>query len=141
MALHGPIIVVEDDTNDAEIIRDAIKDIGVTNEVKLFPSAHDAYEHLLHTTHRPFFILCDIRMPTIDGLSFRKRICGNEVLKKKSIPFIFFTAIVSQEIVNEAYDMEVQGFYQKARTYEGIKEQLLTICVYWKQCMHPNREL
>jgi CheY-like chemotaxis protein len=138
MALNGPIILVEDDKNDADVISLAIKEIGVTNEVIILHTAQEAYDFLLTTTERPFFILCDIRMPYVDGLSFRKNIFENEELRKKSIPFIFFTGLVSQDIVNEAYNLEVQGFFEKATSYDAIKEQLLILCLYWKQSLHPN---
>jgi len=141
MALNGPIILVEDDRNDVEIIAQAIKELKIENKVLVFHQAQQAYDYLLVTTDRPFIILCDIRMPYLDGLSFRKNICKNPELRKKTIPFIFLTGIVSISIVNEAYDLDVQGFYQKAGSYEGIKEQLLAICIYWKQCLHPNKDI
>src|SRR5215217_5268148 len=114
MALQGPIIIVEDDQNDVEVMTTAIKDIGIPNEVRVMNGAAEAYDYLMTTTEKPFVILCDIRMPAINGLAFRKSICAQERLRKKSIPFIFFTGLVSPDIINEAYDMQVQGFYQKA---------------------------
>lgn len=141
MALTGPIIIVDDDLNDADVIAAAIKDIGVPNEIRIIQGAEDAFNYLLTTEEQPFLILCDIRMPKKDGLVFRNSIMGNEQLRKRSIPFIFYTAIVSQEIVNLAYDMEVQGFYQKASGYEGIRDQMLSIFMYWKQCLHPNKKV
>ena len=138
MAINGPIIVVDDDRNDVDVISEAVKNIGIQNSVLPFYTALEAYDYLLHTEEKPFLILCDVRMPELDGLLFRKKICSNELLRKKSIPFIFFTGIVSHDIVNEAYNMNVQGFYRKEVGYEAIKEQLLTICIYWKNCLHPN---
>lgn len=139
MALKGPIILVEDDRNDAEAIIEAFKEIGLQNKVILFTRAEEAYTYLSTTTEQPFFILCDIRMPILDGLSFRDRIQKNPQLKRKSIPFIFLTGVVSEEIINSAYALDVQGFYQKEKSFEGLKEQLLTICMYWKKSLHPNR--
>jgi len=141
MALSGPIILVEDDRNDIEIITQAIRELKIENEVKVFEQAQQAYDYLLVTTDRPFIILCDIRMPFLDGLSLRKNVCKNPALRKKCIPFIFLTGMVSVNIINEAYDLDVQGFYQKAGSYEGIKEQLLAICIYWKHCLHPNKDI
>ena len=141
MSLKGPIVIVDDDSNDAEVMDAAIKELGIPNETRIMISAQDALDYLHTTQEKPFIILCDIRMPGMDGLAFRSSISNNEHLRKKSIPFIFFTGIVSQGIVNTAYDMNVQGFYQKSTGYEGIKDQLLTIFMYWKQCLHPNREL
>lgn len=139
MALNGPIVLVEDDANDAEVVTQAVKEIGVKNKVVAFARAEEAYGYLTTTQEQPFFILCDIRMPVLDGLSFRDRINKNPFLKRKSIPYIFFTGLVSQDIINSAYDMEVQGFYKKEPSFEGLKEQLLTICMYWEKSLHPNK--
>ena len=141
MALNGPIVLVEDDSNDIEIVRAALKELGVPNELRAFLQAGDAMDYLLTTQEKPFIILCDIRMSGLNGLAFRKGICTNEYLQKKSIPFIFLTAAVSIDIVNEAYEMFVHGFIQKADNYSGLKEQLLAVVFYWKHCLHPNREL
>lgn len=140
MALQGPIILIEDDQNDIETIEEAIREVGVKSKVIPFVRADDAITYLLTTKDQPFFILCDIKLPVLDGLSFRDRIMKSEYLKRKAIPFIFFTGFVSQEIVNAAYEMDVQGFYQKESSFQGLKEQLLTICMYWKYCLHPNSE-
>ena len=138
MSLKGPILLIEDDPNDAEVITAAISDIGIPNPVKIMPTTKEAYDYLSTTQERPFVIICDIRMPVTDGLAFRRSIQENDYLRHKSIPFLFLTGMVSQEIINSAYDLDVQGFFQKASSYEGLKDQLLAICVYWKQCLHPN---
>lgn len=132
---------MEDDTNDASVIATAISEIGIPNEVKIIDSAQEAYDYLLSTTDKPFIIMSDVRMPAMNGLEFRKKIMENEYLRRKSIPFVFYTAMVSQEMINEAYELQVQGFYAKASSYEGVREQMLTIMIYWRHCLHPNREL
>ena len=124
--------------NDMEVITAAIKELGIKNDVKHFFSAEEAYSYLVTTTDHAFVILCDIRMPDTNGLTFRKSIIENEYLKKKSIPFVFFTGAVSQNIINEAYMMDVQGFYRKATNYQELKAQLSAIYIYWRGCLHPN---
>ena len=139
MAVQGPILLIEDDLNDADVIAAAITELGVKNELKLF-SAQDALDYLTVTTDRPFLILSDIRMPGLDGLALLKQIHCTEYLRKKAIPFIFYTGIVTRDIINEAYDIGVQGFYKKADHFTAIKDQLLSILVYWRQCLHPNHD-
>lgn len=134
----GPIILIEDDANDASVIAAAIKDLGIPNEIKILDGAQAGYDYLCTTTDSPYVIMCDIRMPGIDGLAFRKMIINDEYLRKKSIPFVFLTGMVSQEVINAAYQLDVQGFFPKAAGYERMKEQLLCIFMYWKQCLHPN---
>ena len=140
MAMNGPIVLVEDDVNDIEIVSSALKDLGVPNELRVFQQASDALDYLLTTDKQPFLILCDIRMSGLNGLAFRKAIMENDYLRRKSIPFLFFTAVVSMDIVNEAFDLQVQGFIQKAASYGGVKEQLSAVIVYWQHCLHPNKE-
>ncbi|MEO6914241.1 MAG: response regulator, partial [Chitinophagaceae bacterium] len=114
MALDGPILVIEDDPNDTDVISAALRELGVKNTVRPFNAASDALEYLLDTPDKPLIILCDVRMPGMDGLSFLKTIHQNEYLKKKTIPFIFFTVVATPDIINKAYDFGVQGFYKKA---------------------------
>lgn len=137
-AKHGPIILVDDDPNDCDVIVAAFRELGVPNELRVFAAATDAMDYLLHTDERPLVILCDIRLPVLNGLSFRRKISETERIRRKSIPFVFFTGAVSQELVNEAYDLTVQGFYQKPSSYAELKRQLEHIYLYWRDCLHPN---
>jgi len=138
MSKIGPIILVEDDPNDLDVIESAITDIGVTNDILCFDGAAKAMDYLLTTTDRPFIILCDIRMKGMNGLEFRNAINSDDFLRKKAIPFIFLTAAVSQDIVDEAYDLTVQGFIEKPKVYEDLKKVLNQIMVYWGVSLHPN---
>ena len=138
MSKKGPILLIEDDHHYLDVIKEALADNGVKNPVIIFNNAHDAKTYLLNTAEQPFIILCDIRMARMNGLELRDVINDNEYLRKKSIPFLFLTAAVSQEIVNEAYDLTVQGFIPKPKTYEDLKETLKSIVGYWNTCLHPN---
>jgi len=138
MSKTGPIILVEDDPNDMDVIESAIKDNGVKNRIVCFDGAAKAMDYLLTTTDKPFIILCDIRMKGMNGLEFRDAINADDYLRKKAIPFVFLTAAVSQDIVDIAYDLTVQGFIPKPKVYGELKKQLGKIIDYWAMCLHPN---
>jgi len=138
MSKTGPIIIVEDNPDDLDVIVSGLKDIGVNNPIVSFDAALKAMAYLLETSDQPFVILCDIRMKEMNGLQFRDTINDNEYLRKKSIPFVFLTAAVSQEIVDVAYDLTVQGFMEKPKSYEELKDVLREIVSYWHRCWHPN---
>ena len=138
MSKTGPIILIEDDPHDLDVIKAALGDNGVENELICFDRAEKALKYLCETTDRPFLILCDIRMQGMNGLEFRDTINDDEYLRKKSIPFVFLTAAVSQEIVDDAYDLTVQGFIAKPDSYEELKKTLDKIVSYWLTCLHPN---
>ena len=140
MALTGPVLVIEDDTTDADVIATAIAELGATNEVLRFTVGWQALDYLMTTTDQPMLIMCDIRMPGMNGLALLREIHNTEYLRHKAIPFIFFTALVSPQIVNEAYDIGVQGFFRKADSYTKVKDQILSILLYWNRCLHPNSD-
>lgn len=135
---RGPILIIEDDSSDAEAIVAAVGELKFQNEVKRFAQAKDAIEYLMVTSDQPLVIISDVRMPGLDGISLLSQIQETEFLRLKAIPFVFLTGIITKDIVNKAYDLGVQGFYEKSHTYEGIKEQLYFILSYWKRSIHPN---
>ncbi|HYH13638.1 MAG TPA: response regulator, partial [Flavisolibacter sp.] len=113
MTKTGPIIIVEDDPEDQEVIADVLQLNGVKNELKFFDNGKLALDYLLKTTDNPFLIICDINMPVMNGLELRKEINKSDVLTQKSIPFVFYTTHAEKHAVEEAYRMSVQGFFQK----------------------------
>ncbi len=139
MAKAGPIILIEDDIDDQNILGEALREIGVTNEVISFLNAPEAFTYLKTTTEQPFIILCDVNLPKQNGIDFKRQIDSDPQLRKKSIPFLFFSTSVDQNSVNEAYtEMTVQGFFQKSNTYKDLKKMVKLIIDYWMACRHPN---
>jgi hypothetical protein len=40
--------------------------------------------------------------------------------------------------VHQAYDMMVQGYFEKPHTMAAMKQALEIIVKYWDLCIHPN---
>lgn len=139
MAKSGPIIVVEDDIDDLEILKEALKENEFSHELICFGNGPDAFHFLKNTSQQPFLILCDVNLPRQNGIEFKTQIDDDRELRDKSIPFIFYSTHVSQYAVNEAYkNLTVQGFFQKNDTYEEFKNVVKTMIDYWSLCKHPN---
>mgnify|MGYP001627179916 CR=1 FL=1 len=135
----GPIILIEDDVDDKEILEEVLKELNVSNELIWFNNCIEAYNFLLHTSQRPLLIISDVNLPGQNGLELKRQIDENPILRSKSIPFIFYSTSVSQHAVNIAYqEMTVQGFFQKEQNFESIKIKIKNILDYWKDCRHPN---
>ncbi len=135
---NGPILLIEDDVDDQEIIIDALETMGVQNEIKTFDNGQKALDFLKIMVEQPFLIISDVNLPVMNGLQLKYEIQNNEYLRTKSIPFIFLTTSGDKKAVEEAYQLQVQGFFVKEITYEGINKQLRGIMDYWKNCKHPN---
>jgi len=141
MARSGPIVIVEDDLDDQELIQEILKAINVSNELIFFAKCEKAFEFLKTSGIQPFIILSDVNLPEQNGLEFKRRIDEDSELRAKSIPFIFFSTSVDKKAVDTAYkEMTVQGFFQKKSNFEELKSLIKLIVDYWKQCRHPNSE-
>lgn len=139
MNVRGPILVIDDDLDEQELLETAFRDIGMTNRIFFFRNGLEAYDHLLEAIEKPFLILCDVNMPKMTGLELRDNITSNEILRKKSIPFVFYSTTAKPEEVEQAYNMCVQGFFEKHLTYNELCEDLRRICGYWASCVHPGK--
>ena len=141
MAKSGPIIVVEDDPDDKDILEDVLKDLSIANSLIWFTNGPAAFHYLKTTSEQPLIILSDVNLPIQSGIEFKRQIDADSELRQKSIPFVFFSTSIDQAAVNEAYTkMTVQGFFQKPSSYEEVKNVIKLIVEYWKICRHPNSE-
>ena len=139
MSMQGPLVVVENDKDDQEIFLDAVKDLGITNPVIFFERSSEAYQFLLDTKEQPLIIVSDINLPGEGGVEFKRRIDNNPFLRKKSIPFIFFSTFIDKRAVDIAYkELTIQGFFRKSSHYEEYRNVIKMMIDYWKVCQHPN---
>ena len=137
--VSGPIIIIEDDQDDRDIIEEVLKELSIPNETIWFTRCLNAFDYLKTHTNQPFLIFCDINLPGLSGIELKKQIDADKELRKKSIPFVFLSTSADKKYVNEAYtEMTVQGYFQKANSYDETKKNVKAILEYWKICKHPN---
>ncbi|HEX8268974.1 MAG TPA: response regulator [Flavobacterium sp.] len=139
MAKTGPIVIIEDDADDKSILEEVLRDLNVPNEIIWFEGTEEAYNYLCTTTESIFLIFCDINLPGLNGLEFKRTVDAVPELRRKSIPFLFYSTTATQKDVNEAYtEMTVQGFFTKGSNYPELKRLIGIILDYWMSCRHPN---
>jgi CheY-like chemotaxis protein len=138
MKALGPIIIVEDDKEDQEVLAEVFAELKIENEIKFFKEGTSVLAYLRTTSDKPFIIITDINMPMMNGLELKAEIYKDEYLRKKSIPFIFLSTTDGSRIIDKVYQLEVQGFFQKEFSYEAVSNQIKLIIDYWSKCKHPN---
>jgi CheY-like chemotaxis protein len=134
----GPIIIIEDDQDDQDILKDVFKKLAYENEVLFFADGEEALAYLNKPEHLPFLILSDINLPRLNGFDLRHKLKTDAELSIKCIPYLFFSTALSQKAVIDAYSMSVQGFFVKPTTTAEIEETISVIMEYWKKCATPN---
>lgn len=137
MKKTGPIVVIEDDLEDQQLLDEIFRNLSFPNKVIFFSDGTDALDYLTTTNEQPFLILSDINMPKMDGFEVRNRINMNE--KLKGIPYLFFTTGVDRKSVTDAYAMSVQGFFIKPARMTDLQNTVKKIIEYWQECYNPSQ--
>ena len=86
MNKKGPIIIIEDDMDDQDILVEIFHRLGYENKIIYFTDGNEALRYLDQTDIQPFLILSDINMPRINGFELRNKVFTNEQLQTKCIP-------------------------------------------------------
>src|SRR5690606_5841989 len=128
MNKRGPIILIEDDADDQEILIDVFKSLDYKNEIIFFSDGEEALTYLIETKTEPFIIFSDINMPKLTGMELRAKVHENEDLRLKSIPYLFFTTSAEQKHVIEAYSKSIQGFFVKPSNFQELKKNNQNYC-------------
>jgi CheY-like chemotaxis protein len=135
---QGPVIVIEDDVEDKEILKDVFESLNYPNEVIFFPDGQEALDYLSDDNVTPFIILSDINLPKLDGFALRDKIRMDANLQTRCIPYLFFTTASNSNTVINAYSLSVQGFFIKPSSIAEIKTTIGAIMEYWRLCVSPN---
>jgi CheY-like chemotaxis protein len=141
MNKKGPIIIIEDDIDDQDMIEEIFSTLDYSNKIIFFSDGEAALAHLNHSEELPFLILSDINMPKLDGFKLKQKIHTDAELQIKCIPYLFFTTSASKKAVIDAYSMSVQGFFIKENKMDELRNTLRIIVEYWQKCYSPNQYL
>lgn len=101
------ILLIEDEA----ALRETLEEILVINDFEVIAceSGEDGLEVI--KTWIPDLIICDIMMPGMSGFEVIKKIQAND--KLKDIPFIFLSALASEEDRNRGIEAGANGYITK----------------------------
>src|ERR1022692_413666 len=116
------ILVADDDSDDRDMINDAMKENRLANDLRFVPDGEELMDYLLRkgkysspqSSPRPGLILLDLNMPKKDGREALKEIKNNTDLK--SIPVVVLTTSKAQEDIYRTYNLGVNSFITKPVT-------------------------
>jgi CheY-like chemotaxis protein len=134
-----PILLVEDDRLDAMIVKRALNDLKVTNELTRTASGEEALEYLKNEANKkPCLILLDLNMPKTNGVDFLRIVKADESLKK--IPVVVLTSSTEEQDVIETFNLSASGYIIKPVDYMRFVEAMRTVTLYWTLCEFPDEE-
>ena len=114
MNRNGPIIILEDDIDDQELLTEAFKNLKYSNELMFFVDGHRALEFLNDSDITPFLILSDINLPKLDGFALRNKIRMDAKLQLRCIPYLLFSTALKSGCSNKCLQLICSRIF-----YEG----------------------
>lgn len=133
MKMHRDILVIEDDEDDRDILKEIFRDLGYKNNVIFFSDSTEALDYIRRPEIEPFIIISDINMPKLGGFELRNMILEEEVLGDKDIPYIFISNAQDEYSVKQANKLAIQGYIYKGNDYNKYKEKIKNLVDYWKE--------
>jgi CheY-like chemotaxis protein len=126
------ILIVDDDTDDREIIRDAFMSNHKDHREYVFIENGDKLMDYLggsDDNSMPALIMLDLNMPGKDGREALKEIKNDG--RFRHIPTIVFTTSGSQKDKQTAYDLGANCFITKPDTFNKLVDLTNSIMLIW----------
>ncbi|MFN2151182.1 MAG: response regulator [Anaerolineales bacterium] len=130
------ILLVDDDTQDAELTLTALTGHSISNEVVVARDGVEALDYLYRrgkftgrATDDPTVILLDLKMPKLDGVQVLQQIKSDEHLRH--IPVVMLTSSREAHDLDECYKLGANAYVVKPVHFAEFIEAVGRAGVFW----------
>ena len=132
-----PILVVEDDPVDREMIELAFKRAAVESPVVTVCDGQEALDYLRaqgqfrerHPEDLPAVIVLDLAMPRMDGFEFLRRV--KPIPDLAAIPVVVLTTSEFAKDLSQSYALKANSCITKPGDFERLVEVVRSVHEYW----------
>jgi len=130
-----PILAVEDDTVDREMIGQAFKRAAVESPLVMVVDGQEALDYLTvqvkdrGTSQFPAVILLDLAMPRMNGFEFLRRMKALPDLA--TIPVVVLTTSEFNGDISQSYALGANSCITKPGDFEQLVEIARAVDLYW----------
>lgn len=133
-----PILLVDDDGDDAAMVERALNDLKVTNPFVHTANGEKALGYLMSEgNEKPCLIILDLNMPKMNGIEFLKIAKADNSLK--TIPIVILTVSKNEKDIFKCFELGVAGYVVKPINEQDLLEAIRTIDAYWTLNELPHR--
>ncbi len=124
------VLLIEDDGNDVELIRRALKEFNGALSLHVAYNGQEAIKHLGSgaSESAPDLIVCDINMPIMDGFDFLRWLKKSP---QRRTPVVMLSSSLVDRDVARAYDFGAAGYLVKPPAFEELKDRLKALMNFW----------
>jgi CheY-like chemotaxis protein len=131
------ILLAEDDADDRLLVREALAEGRVVNELRCVEDGEELIDYLRRRgryadpeeSPRPGLVLLDLNMPRKDGREALREIKADPDLKR--IPVVVMTTSKAEEDIFRSYDLGASSYITKPVTFERLVELMKVLGRYW----------
>ena len=130
------ILLVEDNSSDAELTIRALKKSNLANHLIWLKDGAEALDFLFsqglyagRLSGQPKLIMLDLKMPKIDGIEVLRRVKGDESLK--AIPIVVMTSAHEEQDIVESYKFGVNSYVVKPVDFQQFHDAVSRTGLYW----------
>lgn len=117
------VLVVDDISAVRKILCQVIRTLGVEGPIDGAGDGQEAWEMVQGGGYD--LVVCDIRMPRMNGLELKKRLRADPALA--CLPFLMITGEVSEEMMTSAVEGELEGYLLKPFPSAALKKRILQL--------------
>jgi two-component system response regulator len=141
------ILLVEDNPDDVQLTKRALKQNNITNELVVVNDGVEAMDYLTEASAAPpgsskalpALILLDLNLPRMNGLEVLKRIRANDRLKR--LPVVVLTSSKEDGDILKSYDSGANSYIRKPVEFERFTESVRDLGLYWLLLNEPPPEV
>lgn len=143
---RSTVLLVEDNLDDADLIRHAFRKAGITNPVALVHDGDKAIDYLLgrgdYVDRRlfpaPRLILLDLKLPRRSGIEVLAAIRTTEAVR--NLPVVVLTSSNQEDDIRRAYDTGANAYLVKPIGGDALVTMIRSVDAFWiKMNYAPSR--
>jgi len=131
------ILLVEDNSKDAEMTRRALRKHNLSNRVHWVKDGEEALDYVFcrgayaerEPLRPPRLILLDIKMPKVDGIEVLRQIKTDA--RTRTVPVVVMTSSNEERDVVESYRLGVNSYIVKPVEFAAFLEVVAKVGLYW----------
>ena len=127
----GPIVLIDDDDDDLQLLIEIFADLNLRNEIHFFKNTASVISFLQRPEVNPFLIISDVNMPVMNGFELKRKFAADPVIRAKKIPYLFFSSNPNVIAISTDEMDAYQGIFRKPVKKSEWREMFNTIVKYW----------
>ncbi len=123
-----------------DLIRRCFKQFSPSISIDVAYNGQAAIDYLLAIPAdgpRPDLVLCDIKMPIMDGFELLRWLKSNPSMRLT--PVVMLSSSTLDEDMARAYEFGAAAYLVKPNTLEALQEQLKALVQFWSLIQTPSR--